>query len=42
LVPVGPLYLVRPDGDIAYRNSGTDLAGVTRYLAHWLRADAGN
>jgi hypothetical protein len=36
----GAHYLVRPDGHIAYRNSGTDLAGVTQYLARWLRAVA--
>lgn len=30
-------YLVRPDGHIAYRNAGTSLDGVERYLAHWLR-----
>jgi 2-polyprenyl-6-methoxyphenol hydroxylase-like FAD-dependent oxidoreductase len=29
-------YLIRPDGHIAYRNSGNDLAGLTRYLDHWL------
>jgi 2-polyprenyl-6-methoxyphenol hydroxylase-like FAD-dependent oxidoreductase len=31
-------YLIRPDGHIAYRNSGTGLAGLTRYLDHWLPA----
>jgi 2-polyprenyl-6-methoxyphenol hydroxylase-like FAD-dependent oxidoreductase len=35
-------YLIRPDGHIAYRNSGTDLAGLTRYLAHWLPTVAGD
>jgi 2-polyprenyl-6-methoxyphenol hydroxylase-like FAD-dependent oxidoreductase len=35
-------HLVRPDGHIAYRNSGTDLAGLTRYLAHWLPTVAGD
>jgi 2-polyprenyl-6-methoxyphenol hydroxylase-like FAD-dependent oxidoreductase len=29
-------YLVRPDGYIAYRTRGTDLAGLTAYLARWL------
>jgi 2-polyprenyl-6-methoxyphenol hydroxylase-like FAD-dependent oxidoreductase len=29
-------YLVRPDGHVAYRAAGTDLAGLTRYLATWL------
>ncbi len=29
-------YLVRPDGHIAYRCGGDDLAGLQRYLAHWL------
>ncbi|MEV1286605.1 hypothetical protein [Micromonospora sp. NPDC049679] len=29
-------YLVRPDGHIAYRAAGTDLAGLDRYLATWL------
>ena len=29
-------YLVRPDGHIGYRNGGTDLDGLERYLARWL------
>ncbi|WP_349340929.1 FAD-dependent monooxygenase [Plantactinospora sp. B6F1] len=29
-------YLVRPDGHIAYRSSGTDLTRLHRYLAQWL------
>ena len=29
-------YLVRPDGHIGYRSSGTDLAGLDGYLRHWL------
>jgi 2-polyprenyl-6-methoxyphenol hydroxylase-like FAD-dependent oxidoreductase len=29
-------YLVRPDGHIGYRSSGTELGGVDRYLTHWL------
>jgi 2-polyprenyl-6-methoxyphenol hydroxylase-like FAD-dependent oxidoreductase len=29
-------YLVRPDGHIAFRSGGTDLDGVTGYLARWL------
>jgi 2-polyprenyl-6-methoxyphenol hydroxylase-like FAD-dependent oxidoreductase len=33
-------YLVRADGHVAYRNSGTDLAGVMRYLDRWLHAEA--
>jgi 2-polyprenyl-6-methoxyphenol hydroxylase-like FAD-dependent oxidoreductase len=33
-------YLVRFDDHIAYRNSGTNLAGVSEYLARWLRASA--
>jgi hypothetical protein len=32
-------YLVRADGHVAYRNSGTDVAGVMRYLDRWLRAE---
>jgi 2-polyprenyl-6-methoxyphenol hydroxylase-like FAD-dependent oxidoreductase len=28
-------YLVRPDGHIAFRCGGTDLAAVTNYLAQW-------
>jgi 2-polyprenyl-6-methoxyphenol hydroxylase-like FAD-dependent oxidoreductase len=28
-------HLVRPDGHIAYRAAGTDLAGLHRYLARW-------
>jgi hypothetical protein len=31
-------YLVRPDGYIAYRATGTDLTGLLRYLRHWLAA----
>jgi 2-polyprenyl-6-methoxyphenol hydroxylase-like FAD-dependent oxidoreductase len=30
-------YLVRPDGYIGYRGGGTDLDGLERYLARWLR-----
>jgi FAD binding domain len=29
-------YLVRPDGHIGYRSSGTDLTGLDRYLRQWL------
>jgi hypothetical protein len=29
-------YLLRPDGYIAYRATGTDLTGLRRYLRHWL------
>ena len=29
-------YLVRPDGHIGYRCAGTDLHGVSEYLARWL------
>jgi hypothetical protein len=29
-------YLVRPDGYIGYRSSGTDLRGLQLYLARWL------
>ena len=32
-------YLVRPDGHIAYRAAGTDLRGLQRWLAGWLRGD---
>jgi hypothetical protein len=31
-------YLVRPDGHIAHRNGGTELAGLIPYLDHWLPA----
>jgi hypothetical protein len=27
--------LVRPDGHIAYRADGTDMAGLTAYLSRW-------
>jgi 2-polyprenyl-6-methoxyphenol hydroxylase-like FAD-dependent oxidoreductase len=30
-------YLVRPDGYVGYRSGGTDLRGLERYLARWLR-----
>jgi 2-polyprenyl-6-methoxyphenol hydroxylase-like FAD-dependent oxidoreductase len=30
-------YLVRPDGHIGYRSAGTDLRGLERHLARWLR-----
>ncbi len=29
-------YLIRPDGHVGYRASGTDLTGLDAYLAHWL------
>jgi 2-polyprenyl-6-methoxyphenol hydroxylase-like FAD-dependent oxidoreductase len=29
-------YLVRPDGYVGYRASGTDLSGLRAYLARWL------
>jgi 2-polyprenyl-6-methoxyphenol hydroxylase-like FAD-dependent oxidoreductase len=29
-------YLIRPDGHIGYRAGGDALAGLQRYLAHWL------
>jgi hypothetical protein len=32
-------YVVRPDGHIAYRAAGTDLRGLQRWLAGWLRGD---
>jgi hypothetical protein len=28
-------YLVRPDGHIGYRCAGSDLSGVSAYLARW-------
>ncbi|MGQ0639773.1 MAG: FAD-dependent monooxygenase [Gemmatimonadaceae bacterium] len=31
------VYLVRPDGHVAYRCAGRDLTGVTAYLGSWLR-----
>jgi 2-polyprenyl-6-methoxyphenol hydroxylase-like FAD-dependent oxidoreductase len=34
-------YLVRPDGHIGYRNAGTDLDGLERYLARWLPGTPG-
>ena len=30
-------YLVRPDGHVGYRCAGRELAGLTSYLARWLR-----
>jgi hypothetical protein len=30
------VYLVRPDGHIAFRDRGADLTGVRAYLARWL------
>ena len=30
------IYLVRPDGHIAYRAAGSDLTGLRRYLTTWL------
>jgi 2-polyprenyl-6-methoxyphenol hydroxylase-like FAD-dependent oxidoreductase len=30
------VVLVRPDGHIGYRDTGTDLAGLDSYLKHWL------
>jgi len=40
-VPTGrpAQYLVRPDGYIAYRDAGTDLDGLRRYLDRWLTGD---
>jgi hypothetical protein len=29
-------YLVRPDGYVGYRASGTDLSGLRDYLSRWL------
>ncbi|MGS2616113.1 FAD-dependent monooxygenase [Micromonospora sp. LZ34] len=29
-------WLVRPDGHVGYRSGGTNLDGLTRYLAQWL------
>jgi 2-polyprenyl-6-methoxyphenol hydroxylase-like FAD-dependent oxidoreductase len=29
-------YLIRPDGHVGYRATGTDLDGLQRHLAHWL------
>lgn len=29
-------YLVRPDGHVAFRTEGPDLAGLESYLAQWL------
>jgi 2-polyprenyl-6-methoxyphenol hydroxylase-like FAD-dependent oxidoreductase len=34
-------YLIRPDGHIGYRNSGTDLTGLDRYLDLWLPRPSG-
>jgi hypothetical protein len=31
------LYLVRPDGYVAYRSAGESLAGLERYLRRWIR-----
>jgi hypothetical protein len=31
------LYLVRPDGHVAYRCAGTDTDDLSRYVADWLR-----
>ena len=31
------LYLVRPDGYIAYRSAGEGLVGLERYLRRWIR-----
>jgi hypothetical protein len=31
-------YLIRPDGYIGYRATGTDLTGLRGYLQHWLGA----
>ena len=28
-------YLIRPDGHVAFRCAGTDLAGVGNYLRRW-------
>jgi 2-polyprenyl-6-methoxyphenol hydroxylase-like FAD-dependent oxidoreductase len=33
-------YLVRPDGHIGYRASGTDVDGLARYLRRWLPGPA--
>jgi 2-polyprenyl-6-methoxyphenol hydroxylase-like FAD-dependent oxidoreductase len=35
------LYLVRPDGYVAYRAGGGDLTGLRTYLAQWLVNDVG-
>jgi 2-polyprenyl-6-methoxyphenol hydroxylase-like FAD-dependent oxidoreductase len=32
----GAVYLVRPDGYVAFRSAGASTAGVERYLARWL------
>jgi len=29
------VYLIRPDGYVAYRSEGTDLRGVEQWLANW-------
>ncbi len=31
------LYLVRPDGYVAYRSAGQGLDGLERYLHRWIR-----
>ena len=36
------IYLVRPDGYVAYRCGGGDLAGVEEQLARWLRDAVGH
>jgi hypothetical protein len=35
------IYLVRPDGYVAYRCAGTELGGVERWLSGWLHVAAG-
>lgn len=34
----GALYLVRPDGIIAFRGGQSDVTGLSEYLAKWYRA----
>jgi hypothetical protein len=33
------MYLIRPDGHVAFRCGGTDLRGPAAYLAEWFTAD---
>jgi 2-polyprenyl-6-methoxyphenol hydroxylase-like FAD-dependent oxidoreductase len=39
-VRTAALYLVRPDGHIAFRSGGADLAGVSAYLNRWVTRPA--
>jgi len=35
------IYLIRPDGHVAYRAGGTDLGGLAAYLGRWFTPRAG-